>query len=141
MHDDGPYTPSPCATIRFELLQLRLCHVNFLPGLTLDSGHHIYPAASATKPPHNRAEPLHGANKRSFNGLTMADQFILMRVGWCRWWLGGRNGIALVSLIEIHFVSGRSETCIKKEKKKSLASKLTYETFNHDAWLDLSPPR
>lgn len=73
--------------MRCDLLLHRLCHVNLLPGLTLDSGHHIYSAASATKPLHNRAELLHVANKRGFNGLTMADQFILMRVGW-----GGDGG-------------------------------------------------
>lgn len=111
-HNDGPHAPYPSATMRSDLLLLRLCHVNFLPGLTLDSGHHIYSAASATKPLHNRAELLHVANKGGFNGLTMADQFILMRVGWWRRrWRGGHNGIALVSLIKIHFVSGRSETC------------------------------
>lgn len=112
-HNDGPHALYPSATMRFDLLLLRrLCHVNFLPGLTLDSGHYIYSAASATKPLHNRAELLHVANKRGFNGLAMADQFILMRVGWRRrWWCGGHNGITLVSLIKIHFVSGRSETC------------------------------
>lgn len=81
-HKNGAHTPYPSATMRSYLLLLRLCHVNFLPGLTLDSGHHIYSAASATKPLHNWTELLHDANKRGLNGLTMADQFILLWVGW-----------------------------------------------------------
>lgn len=81
----GKLTQTQTHTHHPQLIYLNttpfLCHVDFLLGLTLKSGHYIYSAAcmaaSLTKPLHSQQR---WANN-SLNGITMADQFKLMRVG------------------------------------------------------------